>query len=253
DGIIGGARATLPLPPLGRFYHSLTLGGDYKDFGESIELLGADTLNTPINYHMWSALWSGVLIGDAAETELSVGVNFAVRGLGNGTREFADKRFRARPDFVYLTASAARLQPLPTGAELYLAVDGQVAGAPLISNEQFGVGGVQSIRGYLESQQFFDDGVRAALELRSPDFARHVWSALSRLRLHGFVEGATGRIQDALPGQPATATLWSAGLGFRLAAFDAFQAGFDWAVPFKRSGTVEDGESRVHFSVEYGF
>lgn len=253
DGIIGGARATLPLPARGSFFHSLTVGGDYKDFGESIALLGADTLNTPISYHLWSALWSGVHVGDAAETEFSVGVNFAIRGLGNGTREFADKRFRARPDFIYLTASAAHLQPLPWGAELHLALDGQVAGAPLISNEQFGVGGVQSIRGYLESQQFFDDGLRASLELRSPDFARHVWSALSRLRLHGFVEGASGRIQEALPGQPDTATLWSAGLGFRLAAFDDFQAEFDWAVPFKGSGSIDDGESRVHFSVEYGF
>ncbi|MEX2481317.1 MAG: POTRA domain-containing protein, partial [Gammaproteobacteria bacterium] len=247
DGIIAGLRATLPLPALGAFYQSLTLGGDYKDFGESIDLLGADTLNTPINYHVWNALYSGVYLGDDADTEVSIGLTVALRGLGNNTREFQDKRFRAKPNFAFLTAAFSHLRPLPLGAQIYAALDGQVADSPLISNEQFGVGGVQSIRGYLESQQFFDDGLRASLELRSPDFGQRLWSPLSSARLHGFVEGASGRIQDALPGQPATATLWSAGLGFRLAAFDDFQAEFDWAVPFKASGTVDDGDSRVHF------
>ena len=163
DGIIGGVRATLPLTARGSYYQSLTLGGDYKDFGESIALLGADTLNTPINYHVWSALYSGVYIGDRAETEISVGINFALRGLGNTMREFQDKRFRAKPNFAYLNVGLSHLRPLPWGAEFYGALDGQVTEGPLISNEQFGVGGVQSIRGYLESQQFFDDGLRAAL------------------------------------------------------------------------------------------
>lgn len=253
DGIIGGVRATLPLPARGAFFHSVTLGGDYKDFGESIDLLGADSLNTPISYHVWNALYSGVHIGDTAETEVSVGITAALRGLGNNTREFQDKRFRANPNFLYLNAALSHLRPLPHGVELFGALEGQVADSPLISNEQFGVGGVQSIRGYLESQQFFDDGLRAALELRSPDFGQRLWSPLSSARVHGFVEGASGRIQDALPGQPATATLWSAGLGFRLTAYDDFAAELDWAVPFKRSGTVDSGESRVHFRLEYGF
>lgn len=253
NGVIGGVRATLPLPARGSFFQSLTLGGDYKDFGESIQLLGADTLNTPISYHVLSALYSGVYLGGASETEFSAGLNFALRGMGNRTSEFADKRFRAKPNFIYLNARLSHLQPLPGGAEMFGALDGQVAAAPLISNEQFGVGGVQSIRGYLESQQFFDDGLRASLELRSPEFAKRLWTALSSARVHGFVEGASGRIQDALPAQDATATLWSAGLGFRLRAFDAFQAELDWATPFKDSGTIASGDSRVHFRLEYGF
>ncbi len=253
DGIIGGLRVTLPLPPRAQWFHSLTLGGDYKNFGESIDLLGADTLNTPISYHVYNALYSGVLLGDTGETEMSVAVTAAPRGFGNKTREFQDKRFRARPNFIYLNAALSRTQALPLGAELQFGIDGQVTDAPLISNEQFGVGGVQSLRGYLESQQFFDDGVRTSIELRSPNFGPDLWQFLTTARVHGFVEGASGRILDALPGQPDTATLWSAGFGFRLAALDDFAADFDWAVPLKSSNQIDAGDSRVHFRVEYGF
>ena len=50
DGNIYGVRAVFPFAAQANFFHSLTLGADYKDFNESVALQGPDTLNTPISY-----------------------------------------------------------------------------------------------------------------------------------------------------------------------------------------------------------
>jgi len=253
EGTIAGVRGTLPLPAFDGYFHSLTLGLDYKDFGESIELLGADSLNTPISYQMWSLSYSGTWIGEHGETELGVILNAAPRGLGNTEKEFENKRFQSKPNFIYMTVRLSRLQPWWFGSQLYGLFEGQVADSPLISNEQFAFGGVQSLRGYLESQVFVDDGLRATVELRSPSFGPWLWERLERLRVHGFVDAAHGRIQQPLPGQDIDFTLWSTGLGLRLGAFDGFDAELDWALPLKDSGDIDAGESRVHFSLGYDF
>lgn len=253
DGIIAGFRGTLPLPPATDYFHSISVGGDYKDFGESIALLGADSLNTPISYVSWSALYNGVRLADTHQTELSIGVTLALRDLGNTKKEFQDKRFLAKPNFAYVTGTLSHRHDLPYGLEIFATANGQLADSPLISNEQFGIGGIGSLRGYLESQQFVDDGVRASVELRSPNLVDGWWDPLNNFRTIAFVEGARGRIQDPLPGQRETFTLWSAGAGFRLNALRDFAAEFDWAVPFKASGEIDKGQSRVHFSLGYDF
>ncbi len=253
DGTIGGLRATLPLPQRKHLVHNLTFGLDYKDFGESIELQGADTLNTPISYSMWSGSYGGTLFGDTSRSSYGIGLNFALRGIGNTTKEFENKRFLSKPNFAYLTANASHLRQLPLGSEMFASFDAQVSDSPLISNEQFAMGGVMSVRGYLESQQFMDNGIRGSLELRSPDYGTRLVDWLDFLRAHVFIDAATGNLKNALPGQLDSITLWSTGIGFRLAAFESIDAEFDWAVPFESSGTIDDGESRVHFTVRYGF
>jgi len=259
-GAIAGARATVPLPAFpGRekLVHNLTVGLDYKDFGETIDLLGADTLNTPISYTMWSANYGGTIFGDESRSVYGLGVNFALRGMGNTVKEFQNKRFLSKPNFFYLVASASHVHTLPYALELFASFDAQLADSPLISNEQFAMGGLQSVRGYFESQQFTDNGIRGGIELRTPNavprFAPSVEEWFNSFRLHAFIDAATGNVKQALPLQADAFTLWSAGLGFRLAAFKDLAAEFDWAVPFESAGVIDEGESRVHFSVSYGF
>jgi hemolysin activation/secretion protein len=252
-GTIAGLRATRTLPPLGALFHSVTLGLDYKDFDESVNLQGADALNTPISYSLFGAAWSGSHFGDHGTTEIGLGVNFAVRGFGNTEKEFENKRFRAKPNFIYLTGNVARTQELFRGAELFASLEGQVGGTPLVSNEQFSMGGANSVRAYLESQQLVDDGVQVTVELRSPSFANAFPAHVESLRIHGFIDVATGRLVEPLPGQESEFSLLSAGLGLRAEAFDGLNASFDWACPFEDSVDIEEGDSRVHFTVGYEF
>jgi hemolysin activation/secretion protein len=59
-------------------------------------------------------------------------------------------------------------------AELLARFDIQLASRPLLSLEQFPVGGHASVRGYRESQLVRDDGLSASLELRVPLWRRRV-------------------------------------------------------------------------------
>src|SRR5262249_10781437 len=55
-----------------------------------------------------------------------------------------------------------------TNWTLSLRADGQWATEPLISNEQFGIGGVNSVRGYHEGEVYGDTGWHLSLEVKSP-------------------------------------------------------------------------------------
>ena len=53
-------------------------------------------------------------------------------------------------------------------------MQGQVADQPLVSSEQFSIGGQDTVRGYLESEALGDYGIAGTLELRSPNIAPYL-------------------------------------------------------------------------------
>lgn len=253
SGRIFGARATRSLAHHDGYFHGLTLGIDYKDFDESIELIGADSLTTPISYHKLSAEYSGTYLGATGTTRFGVGMHWAFRGLTNDESEFEDKRFKSRPNFMYFSANIERLQNLPLAFQLFARLSGQVTKEPLISNEQFSLGGYDTVRGYLESQVFVDDGVNTVFELRSPVFSLFKLAKQNKLRLISFVDTGFGRIQEPLPGQAESFFIWSTGLGMTANLFDGINANLYWAYPLSDNGTLEAGDSRLHFSAAYQF
>jgi len=64
---------------------------------------------------------------------------------------------------------------------------GQVASEPLISNEQFGAGGVNSVRGYREGEVFGDDGWRASIEQKTPAYIIGPLGGHQRLAVRGSI------------------------------------------------------------------
>lgn len=253
SGRIFGARATKSLLTRGSLFHGLTFGLDYKDFDESIALTGADSLNTPISYHKFSAEYNATLSGELNATRFGLGLHWALRGLTNSESEFENKRFKSRPNFLYLTANAQRLQSLPHGFSVLARLAGQVTKEPLISNEQFSLGGFDTVRGYLESQVFVDDGINTVLELHSPSISVPLLGDFGGAKLLAFIDTGYGRIQDPLPGQSESFFIWSTGLGVSGKAFDGFDTTLYWAYPLRPNGTINKGDSRLHFSAGYQF
>lgn len=252
-GDIVGLREIMPLEGSGDYTHSLTLGVDYKDFSESIQLQGADTLNTPISYIPWTLQYTGTRQNGTARTRFGGSVNFGVRGLGNAPEEFDSKRFDSQPNYLYLRADLEREQEIYRGLRLRARIEGQLADSPLISNEQFSVGGADSVRGYYESQQLADNGVNYGLELYTPSFAARFAPRLQDLRALLFVDGANLRMRDTLPGQTARFELYGAGAGLRLSAFERLSLTLDWARALRELGEVDKNDDRIHASLLYTF
>jgi hemolysin activation/secretion protein len=174
----------------------------------------------------------------AARSTLSVGID-ALGATTRGERE-PDGRFVA---WLLQAQGVRRFDPW--GVEALARADLQLADDPLLTLEQFALGGHESVRGYRENQLVHDQGVVASLELRIP-----VWSHPrfgSRVALaplfdvgHGF---SPARESIAPPAASLSGTLVSAGIGLRVDLTRFLYAELYWGrqlVDSDTSGDLQD-------------
>ena len=237
----------------GNLLHNLNFGADYKDFAETINLDEGVSDRTPIRYINWSLQYSLTERGARHQTMYNIGVNFGIRSLVNEESAFKYKRFDAHADYFYLRGGIDQQMSLFGGTSLDARLTAQLTEHPLISNEQFGVGGAETVRGYLESQVLGDLGAAGSLELHGPAWPLWGDRAHNSITLIGFVDGGVVHVLEALPQQENWNTLASTGVGFRVSAFGGLQAAFDWAYPLESEGRVARGDYRLSFQVRYGF
>lgn len=251
NGNILGVRYIHPLPALKTYFHSLTLGVDYKDFQESTGLLGADSFNTPIAYTPFNIGYDATLQGDDSTTQMNLGITLSIRGLGNDEQEFANKRYLAKSDFAYVRADIKHTQQLYKGWQLFANVTGQLANQPLISSEQFAIGGLDSVRGYLESAALGDQGINGTLELRTPPLAKYLSDQIADLHALAFYDAGHVSISEPLSGQTETFNLASVGVGLHLKGWHGLFSELDFARVLRTSGLISEGDSRLHFRVGF--
>ncbi len=256
-GEIYGARFVKPFKSLDKYSHSMITGADYKNFKENLKIPGGDntlsTVSTPIDYIPFMVQYNGSLRDKVYMASFNVGVNFAVRGLGNEPGEFENKRFNAKPNYAYMTAGSNFTHDLPLGMEFASRVAAQLADSPLISNEQFSLGGMQSIRGYFETQALADDGFTGSLELRSPRLLPLSVDYINKLQAIAFIDGGHGWVQQALPGNPASFALASTGLGMRFQMWKYFSGVLDLGFPLLDLNTIKSGDPKLHFNIATEF
>lgn len=239
----------LPAPALSGYFHNLTLGVDYKDFDESTRLIGTG-FNTPISYMPFFAGYDSSLNTEKSVTQFNLGLTFAVRNLGSDEEDFFNKRSRAQGSFAYLRGDIKHTYKLPKSWELFGRVSGQAAGAPIIANEQFVVGGAESVRGYYEASALGDKGVFATAELRTPSLAKYL-NMSGSLVGSLFYSAGQARILKPLPEQDSVFNLASVGIGLQLKSWHGLTAGFDYARALRTAGFVDKGDHLLHFRVAY--
>ncbi len=111
---------------------------------------------------------------------------------------------------------------------LVLRVNAQLSDRPLLSLEQFSIGGMQSVRGYRENQLLRDDGVFASAEARIP-----VWLAKDKTPLVSvapFFDWGDGWNSDSA--NKSYQTIYSAGVGLLVNATKHAQITVYWGHPF---------------------
>lgn len=229
--------------------HGLSLGFDIKDLKEDV-LTSAGTLGSPLRYAPLQAAYNGSWWGEWGQQQLSASATFGLRPVWRQTRndcqladgsfgvadQFACKRRGADGGFTTLKLDwrgSTRVGP----TEWALRVAGQVASQPLVSAEQFAVGGADSVRGYAESAASADYGVLASLELRSRNLAPALLKAFDGANLPPFTElvvfgfGDVARVAliEPEPGQPHRSTLLGTGVGVRLGLQPGLSLAMDWA------------------------
>lgn len=261
NGNIFGARLVRPLPYAHEYVHSVTVGWDYKDFGQSITPQGADSgssISTPVTYSPFQVGYSGTLASEAGTlTQFNTELNFNFAGMGSNYAQFESRRAGATPNYIYLAGEVKHRQPLPEDMALQFRASGQIANSPLISNEQMGSGGMLTVRGYHEVERLGDNGVIGSMEFWSPDIGALDTEGLEQLndlRFLAFTDVSGLWLNGPNPpGTPNQYDLWSTGAGFRMRAFKNLNGEFYWEYPFISTEYVKAGQQRIDFRVAYEF
>lgn len=270
DGTIFGVRYVVPMLAINNYSHSVTLGTDYKDFDDAIFFSNGDqATQTKLSYAQFSLNYKGTAYQEKSTLDFSVSANAGISGLGNSEDEFSDKRIivkadpndmqiidvidRASPSYFYVDASLSYEQFIrESGWRGFTQLGMQWTEDLLVSNEQFGVGGVDSVRGYVESQNIGDYGYFGQLELRSPNWLQSVESFQDSYAFI-FADGGKVRMVQTNPEEDKKFTISSVGLGFSASALEQLTLSLQWAHPLETQGDVEKGDERAHFSVAYSF
>jgi hemolysin activation/secretion protein len=211
--------------------------------------LGADRASAPITYFPVTLSWRGDWSGDRRRSDINATTLFGVRGLGDGWERFDAKRYHARPSFFAFKFDAGHNQDIVAGMQIDARLTGQWSPDPLISNEGFSLGGMQSVRGYYGSEALADYGFAYQLELRSPDAATWLGGPLDELRAHGFWDMGWGGIHAPLPGQTQRFRLMTVGAGARVRFFDYFNGALDVGTPLISATGSRSGDVFARFRI----
>lgn len=262
NGNIFGVRYIHPLPAplLSGYFHNLSVGVDYKDFDEVIGLNGNNVDSMPISYMPFSMAYDSTLQTTKTTTQMNLGLTFAIRGVMSDEEDFFNKKNRLHTEssFAYLRGELKHTYRLPRDWQLFGKLAGQAATGQLISNEQFFLGGADSVRGYYEATAVGDKGLYGVAEVRTPSLAP--WMGMSTGELYASLFYSAGYTSVYYPGpsERERLDLASVGMGLQLKKWRGVYANLDLAWALKETkgkegsaGFIDKGDSLVHFRLGY--
>jgi hemolysin activation/secretion protein len=207
---------------------------------------------------------------------ISVGGNFVWRGLeditfvspelSQGVEAFgATKKDNAMASrgapstFTKFGLGVQHKRFLPLGVQLMLKFKTQCASAKLTPQEEFGLGGIDSVRGYPASDYQADNAVLTNAELLIPMFflpkkVRLPYSdepLRNQITPLAFIDYGWGSRRGAFASNDKRAVNYvGVGTGVRIRLFDQVLVRLEWGFPIGDDAITESALSRFHFSVE---
>jgi hemolysin activation/secretion protein len=162
---------------------------------------------------------------------LGLNGNVAFTG-GESTWQAVANSKQASGYYFVAAPSYTRTLELVTNWVTTVRADGQWASQPLISNEQYGIGGVNSVRGYQEGQVFGDNGWHVTVQQDTPAHRVGYVSSRDPLTIRGsiYMDYADVYLIDP-QGRPGSTALWGTGIGFVAAVGSQWQARFLFSEP----------------------
>ena len=218
SGLILGARYNHNLEPVGEWQHKLSYSLDRRAYGSSVvPLAGGASLTPDLQVLPLGLTYSGNLRTAQRDVAASATLTHNLpSGAKGDTAAFDQPNARpgAKASFTTLKVSSSITERLSGDWSLRGAVSAQYTHDLLISAEQFGVGGADSVRGFVEREVAADNGVRSGFEVWGPDLGARTGAVGLRLQPIAFLDAAWVRFNVA-PGSIQSQAISSIGMGLR--------------------------------------
>jgi hemolysin activation/secretion protein len=228
--------------------------------------LSSNGFASPVTYYPLVANYGATFQGEKSTTQFNAAITYNTRPLSSDWDQFDAKRYQASPSFTHFNADVSHTQELPEGFQLWAKMQGQIADGPLVSSEQFSIGGLDTVRGYLESEVLGDDGMVGNVELRSPDIGamlqkqvKDAWAqsgltapsytAFNTWRFFAFADAGRATVLRPLPEQQSRFDLWSYGVGTRFKVFDYVNGMLACSVPMISQTYTTARDPHLNFRV----
>lgn len=235
---------------LAGFDQRITFSQELKQFVSQVQLNGSGSSLVPnlesrptgVTYSLTEALDTRTRSAQWAYFK-----NY-VTGGDNSTAQYSQANSAARADFDLFRMNLAWSDQWSGNWRFTAQVDGQYSGNALISGEQFGAGGMYSVRGFEERVLSGDSGLRESLELQGPNLAKEWGSVFERFMPVVFAEAAQVRLHNASAGSPSEPHLMSYGVGARFAFAPRQQFRVDLARVVSGVPVQPHGDVMLHVS-----
>jgi hemolysin activation/secretion protein len=252
-GWITGARYNWHLDHHAGYDHKLIFGLDYRYYDNACSIgafgsAGCGAAAATYSILPLSATYAGTWTLPSARAGFYGTVAANLGGFSRG--DSSDLQLaRANADVHYWVTRGGfdGATALAGDWQLRGRVDAQYTDEVLVPAEQFGIGGQNSVRGFLEREVASDKGHSASLEVYTPELAPMIGLKEWNARLLAFYD--LGRIYrvNPLPGEQTREGIAAAGLGLRLALQKKFTLRFDVANILQQGGTRQEGHWRFTF------
>ena len=159
------------------FSLNISPGFEYKDIENKLLGIVISEDNTRVAKIGLDADYSDNFGGRTIVTQsFDFGIPDFLGGLGK--KDSKSSRVGAGGNFFRSVTNAAHIQTLPFSTSLMLRGAAQFSSDPLVSSEQFNIGGVNTVRGYSVSEYTGDHGYTSTAELYIPPMLKVKFSTL---------------------------------------------------------------------------
>ncbi|MFT8655821.1 MAG: ShlB/FhaC/HecB family hemolysin secretion/activation protein [Acetobacter papayae] len=159
--------------PHTRMTEDVQIGFDFKTTNNTLEFGGLRVFDSLAEVDQFPIIYNAMLNDPYGQTTFQNQLVLSPGGMSgsNRRRNFEALVPGSNDQYVYDTLSLSRTTWLPAGLSWILQATGQLASTNLMYNNQLGLGGLYTARGYFTDTALGSEGVSVTNEIRSPAFS----------------------------------------------------------------------------------
>ncbi|MBJ7449022.1 MAG: hypothetical protein JHC93_01525 [Parachlamydiales bacterium] len=252
----GSAHYTMPFLPLYTLDNSeIAFGVDYKNINSNLLFIANQSVvpviaNTVNIFELYFSYKTNFIYYDhefslLVENIFSPGQIFP----DQSRSDYQALRNGAEPDFDYARVNFSHKYTWYNESSIRSQLRGQVATGSLLPSEQFGLGGMYTVRGYEEREFNADNALCINVEWYAPPLQMKCRELSPKLSYLFFTDFGFGHNYNAANGIKANDYVWSVGPGLRFNLNPYITARCDYGIKLHKLNSYDDSFGMFNFSV----